>query len=172
MQPRNDRLKFLALRLGKKKKCISPHNHIDHAQYLPNKQTNEKNQAHKLHPQIRTHVINSLEPREQQSASSVARRPRVLPPSGENAASGGSGVSGFRTCWSRDSNFKGAEARAPPPPARRRAGPWEALRPVPGGCGGRRHRSRGRVLCGAPWAPRCAPDSWWPRAPRAGRTPR
>lgn len=117
---------------------------MDHAQYFPNKQKKIRrtNFTHKY-----THTINSFEPQQQRSVSSVARRPRPRgrgapraprprrPPStsGENLPSGGSGVSGFRTCWSRDSNFKAARARgAPPPPGRRRAGAVGSARARPG----------------------------------------
>lgn len=104
VQPRNDRLKFLVLRLGKKN-ASPPHNHIDHAQYFPNKTKKKKkirrtNFTHKYR-----HTINSLESQQQQSVSSAARRPRARRPrhppstSGENILSRGSGVSRFRTCW-------------------------------------------------------------------------
>lgn len=127
VQPRNGRLKFLVLRL--EKNASFPHDHIDHAQYFPN-----KNQAHKLHPQIYTHLINSLGHQGQRapplwgagaraapncSAAACRRGPagwrvpraaagaRVrrapaarLSASGESTLSRGSGISGFRTRWS------------------------------------------------------------------------
>lgn len=44
--------------------------------------------------------------------------------------------------------------------------------PVPAGGGGPGPRPRAGGRARPPWARTCAPDSWWPRAPRAGRTPR
>lgn len=148
VQPRNDKTQVFSFKTKKKKKKSTsprpppPLNHIDHAQYFPN-----KIQAHIHHPQICTHVINSLEPRERQSVSSVARRPRVLPPSGESISSRRIRCLGIPNLLVARLKFQSGWGSRSSPTRARRAGPWEAPRPVPGGRGGGGPGPRSRA-CG------------------------
>nr|XP_045228703.1 uncharacterized protein LOC123569031 [Macaca fascicularis] len=201
VQPRNGRLKFLVLRL-EKNALLPPQTTLTTHSVFQTK----KNQAHKLHPQMYTHKINSLEHQEQRTterllgrapaartadlgaaprrqpasarpgpAGRSCRRRRGAPsppsapaarlsPSGENILRRGSGISGFRTCWLRDSNFKrGWSPR--PAPTREAAGgrgPWEA---APARLDPARPRGGARPAgLPDPGAGTHAPYSPWPRA--------